>query len=137
MRILILLAILLCIDLYVFQGIRVLTSGREAGTQRVVHSIFWMVTALAVATIAGGQIFDWHTWPRVVSTYLFALVVIVYLSKLFVVVFLLTDDVVRGIRWIVMKTQILFSDPATRELAGIQRKGITRLSFLVQLGFIV
>jgi len=138
MRIFIVLAILLCIDLYVFQGLRVLTAGREVNTQRIVYATFWFITLVAVSTIVMGQFIDWHTWPRALSTYLFALVVILYLSKVFVVAFLFTDDIVRVFRWTALKAQTLFSSGPTQELAAaVPQKGISRLTFLVQLGFIV
>src|SRR5688572_20021446 len=103
MRLFIFIAILLCMDLYVFQGLRVLTSGREPQTQRIVHSIYLFVSVLAIGTLLATGFFDWHAWPRSISTYLFAFIVIVYLSKLFVIFFLLTDDILRIFRWIAMK----------------------------------
>jgi len=137
MRILIIIAILVCIDLYVFQGIRVLTSGREVMSQRVVNWIFWFITAVAVSTLIAGNFLDWHTWPRNVSTYLFAFIVIVYLSKIFVILFLVTDDIIRVVRWIFLKAAALFSGKEALPVTAAEAGGISRLTFLVQLGFFV
>lgn len=137
MRVIIIVAILLCIDIYVFQGIRVLTSGKADMSQRIVNSIFWFVTVLAISSMVAANFFDWHTWPRMASTYLFAFIVIVYLSKLFVIFFLLTDDVIRIFRWLALKATSVFGEKETQKAIALKGSGISRLTFLIQLGFVI
>jgi predicted MPP superfamily phosphohydrolase len=135
MRWIIVIAVLLCIDVYVFQGVKVLTSGKEESTQRFVYSFYWFLTILAVSTLVLANFTDWHTWPRIISSYLFAFIVIVYLSKIFVLLFLITDDVVRLFRWGYIKAEgLIHSSNKTEPLPG---KPVSRLGFLVKLGFIV
>src|SRR5262245_2214415 len=132
MRFLVVIAILLCIDLYVFQGVRVLVAGKTIVYQRTVFGLFWLVSFIAVATVFAGHFFPWHDWPRMFRTYLFAFIVITYLSKIFICVFLLTDDVVRGVRWVVQKIA-----PGGPGVSADQQLRISRLNFLVKLGFVV
>jgi predicted MPP superfamily phosphohydrolase len=132
MRIFILLAILLAIDIYVFQGVKVLVSGRDAGAQRIAIAVFWGITVFVIGAILSTWFFDWRSWPRTISTYLFAFIVIIYLSKIFVLPFLLIDDLIRLGRW----TASLFSSPAPVTEGGTAN-GITRYAFLVRMGFIV
>src|SRR4051812_16482957 len=99
-RLLIALVVLFLIDLYVFQGVKVLMQSMADSTQRTISIIYWSVAALCLSIILMGGIFDFHTWPKTIRTYSFALVIINYFSKLFIVVFLLLDDVVRLFRFI-------------------------------------
>lgn len=128
-RFFILLFILFLVDLYVFQGVRFLVSQRAASTQRISTLVFWGIAILGYGVMLGGQWIDWHTWPRTLRTYVFAMVVIFYLSKIIFGLFLATDDVIRGVRWIASR----FTGDSGTAVAG----GITRYQFLVRLGFVV
>lgn len=87
-----------------------------------------------LSTIFIGQFIDWHTWPKALRTYSFALIVIIYLSKLFVVVFLLLDDILRLFRLIFTwaGTKFFTSNTSLNESFRI-----SRLNFLVKTGFIL
>ena len=134
LRLFLLLLLLLAIDFYVFQGVKVLTHQKTVQMQRMVNIIYWTVAALCLSTIFIGQFFDWHTWPKALRTYSFALIVIIYLSKLFVVVFLLLDDVVRLFRLIFAWVGVKFM---SNETASNEIFRISRLNFLVKTGFIL
>ncbi len=94
-RILIILLILFAIDLYVFQGVKILMQNRSVSAQRTVSLIYWGVAAFCLSVIVIGNIYDWHDWNKAFRTYSFAFIVTIYFSKLFVVLFLLLDDVLR------------------------------------------
>lgn len=134
LRLLLFLLLLFAIDFYVFQGVKVLTHQKTVQTQRIVKIIYWSVAVLCLSTIFIGQFFDWHTWPKALRTYSFALIVIIYLSKLFVVVFLLLDDVVRLFRLIFAWVGVKFM---SNETASNEMFRISRLNFLVKTGFIL
>ncbi len=132
-RILILLLILFAIDLYVFQGMKVLIQNKAASTQRTVTIIYWVVAAFALSIILLGNIFDWHQWNRVFRTYSFALIVTIYFSKLFVVLFLLVDDVLRLFRWTGSFISNTFFSSEKRQPGN----GISRYEFITKLGFLI
>ncbi len=133
-RILIVILILFAIDFYVFQGVKVLTHQRAIHTQRMLHIIYWSISVFCLSTIFIGQFIDWHTWPKALRTYSFALIVIIYLSKLFVVLFLLLDDILRLFRLIFTwaGTKLFTSNTSLNESFRI-----SRLNFLVKTGFIL
>jgi len=134
-RILIFLLVLFAIDLYVFQGVKVLIQNRVVQTQRIIAYAYWAISAISLGVIILGQYVDWHLWPKILRTYAFAIIVIIYLSKILVTVFMLLDDVIRLFRligaYIGMK---FFSTPQEAAETTIR---VSRLDFLVKLGFIV
>jgi uncharacterized protein len=132
-RILITLLILFAIDLYVFQGVKILLQGKSAATQRTVSMIYWVVAVFCLSVILIGNIYDWHRWDKGFRTYSFAFIVTVYFSKLFVVLFLLVDDVLRIFRWTGNVVTNAFSGDEKKHIPG----GISRYEFLTKLGFLI
>lgn len=134
-RIFLLLVFLFAIDLYVFQGVKVLIQNRALQTQRLVTYGYWIVTVISLGIILLGQFLDWQSWPKMMRTYSFAIIVIIYLSKILVSVFLLVDDIVRLFRWLGGLLGIgMNSKPEAGSEPSLQ---VSRLDFLVKLGFIV
>lgn len=133
-RILILLVILFLADLYVFQGLRFLVQHKSLTAQKVITIVYWTLSAVCLGVILIGQFVDWHHWPQVLRSYSFAIIVIVYLSKIVVIPFLLVDDLVRVIRWTGTQAASLFEKTSS---GSVSARGITRLDFLVKLGFII
>ncbi|REJ82365.1 MAG: metallophosphoesterase [Bacteroidetes bacterium] len=134
LRILLIILLLLLIDLYVFNGLKSLIQGSAISIKRFVTILFWSLTVISVMSIMSGQIIDWRTWPKMFRTFLFASIVILYLSKVFVLVFLMLDDLVRGGRYLVNLLSALFED---KKEGVFQSPSISRHDFLVRLGFIV
>ncbi len=132
-RILIVAVVLFLIDLYVFQGVKLLIQGRAISTQRIVFWIYWAISALCIFTIFFAQWSDWHTWPKALRVYSFAMIFIIYLTKIFITIFMLLDDVIRVFRyvfgWIAIKVS---SSPEVSESFRV-----SRLNFLVKTGFVV
>jgi uncharacterized protein len=133
-RLIAILVILFLLDLYVFQGIKVLMHGRQVLTQRIVSIVYWSVTVLCFSIIISGQFIDWHTWPKTLRVYSFALIIIVYPAKIFVSVFLLLDDVIRLLRVLFVGISGFFS---TTDVRADDRFRISRLDFLVKTGFVI
>jgi hypothetical protein len=99
---LITIGILLLIDLYVYQAILVVVKDTTPATRTVVRYVFWGITALCISVVlwqAFGNPFLKTKLP--IRAFLFVGIVAIYLSKIFAVVFVLVDDVQRGVRWIV------------------------------------
>ncbi len=132
-RILIVAVILFLIDLYVFQGVKLLMQSRSISTQRMVVWIYWTISALAIAILLLGQVIDWHTWPKALRVYTFAMIFVIYLTKIFITVFMLLDDIIRLFRYVFGWLAIKFS--SSSEVNESLR--VSRLDFLVKTGFIV
>ena len=134
-RVFLLIVLILLIDIYVFQAIRMVS--RNLSFSRYIYYFYWTFTAFSVCILLASAIYDWQLWPRPFRTYTFTLIFIVTFSKLFVVIFLLSDDIIRGIRWSYAKlSQQFFADKTTAEIQTGQPV-IQRYDFLVRAGLIV
>ncbi len=132
-RFLFLFLFLLAVDIYVFQGVKILTLHKSPSTQRTVNIIYWSVAIFCLSILVLGNIFDWHQWNKSFRTYSFAFIVSVYFSKLFVVLFLLVDDVLRLFRWSGRLINESFIHPEKKGTSN----GITRVEFISKLGFLI
>lgn len=131
-RLLIILAILVVIDIYAFQSVRYLCRGLSGSHIRNAYIAYWSVSAFCFGIIITGNIIDWHTWNKVFRTYSFAVVFIVFFSKVFVVVFLLLDDIIRGMRLAFAKLEpLLYKNHPVNTPTTLA--GISRLDFMVKL----
>ncbi len=134
-RIIILVLVLFAIDFYVFQGVRFLMHEKSIQIQRAFTIGFWSITFLSVFTIVLGQFIDWHTWPKLIRTFSFSLIVIIYLSKVFILFFLIFDDLIRLFRWLGIWTGRQINGNQTQTVVSPIR--VSRLDFLVKLGFFI
>ncbi len=128
-RALILAIVLLIIDYYVFQAVKVVTAGKALAVQRTVQYAFWAISLFSIACVAASGFIDVQLWPKTFRTFAFAFIVILYFAKLFVVLFLIIDDLARMFRWLL--SYVITGDNA---VAG---RSISRSKFLSVLGLIV
>ena len=118
-RLILFLVFLFAIDLYAFQSVRHLCKGMQPAQIRNVYWIYWSVSVFCFGLILTGNIFDWHAWNKAFRTYTFAFVFIVFFSKVFLDAFLLIDDLIRIIRWIILKLSSYFSSDGTAPTATL------------------
>ena len=136
LRILIFLAIVFIIDLYVFQAVKLVTRAMPAQTVRTIIILYWSMTVYTFVFFLSGIFVDWHTWPKPIRTYGFAMAVVFLISKLFVVLFLLIDDLTRFVRWGFANLYQHFWDPPVN--APVEGKiVIGRSDFLIKLGLFI
>jgi predicted MPP superfamily phosphohydrolase len=98
----ILIAILVLIDLYVYQAAVAITRDWSGQWKNVIRYGYWglaMLSWTAVLWFAFGNPFPNTRFP--VRTFITVAVVAIYLSKIFSVVFVLIDDLQRGVRVVV------------------------------------
>ena len=124
--------VMLVLDTYVFQAIKAVCQSASPKTKAIVYSIYWTITALAVIGFLLFALTDQHFLPKKVRTYLFAIVIGLFLAKLTTIIFVLVDDIRRGIQWIASK---LFYKNTEGESMG--DNGISRSVFLSWLGLAV
>ncbi|CAN5503496.1 metallophosphoesterase [soil metagenome] len=138
LRSLFLIALIVAIDLYVFQAFRFVFRDSSVGIQKATFIIFWALTAFSVSVIVAALLTDFQNWPKAFRTYATAFIFILTISKLFIVIFLLTDDILRGVRWVfgkVFTTSSVASNANTD--APAVKGGISRSDFLVKTGILV
>jgi uncharacterized protein len=116
-------AILLLIDWYVWQAIKIAINGTSANTQLYIKYTFWGLTAI---TLLGMWLYNF-TNPDLLGknlrTVIMVGVFISYFSKLFAIVFILIDDIGRFFRWIFGKfsSQSIVSDGLDQNAQTISR----------------
>jgi predicted MPP superfamily phosphohydrolase len=124
--------ILLLIDWYVWQAIKVAINGTSASTQNLVKYFFWGLTAI---TLVGMWLYNF-TNPdflgKNMRTIIMVGVFMSYFSKIFAIVFLLIDDMGRLFRWVYSK----LSTPASTEGISNSTNTISRSDFLMKTAVI-
>jgi uncharacterized protein len=127
--VIIFLSIMLSLDLYFFQAVKNVSQNLSPKAKTILYSIYWSITILAVI---GFLLFVYteHSYlGRKVRTYLFSIIIGLFLAKMVAVVFFLVDDLRRGIQWIAGK--LFFNNT---DLEGTNADGISRSTFLSWLG---
>lgn len=126
---LIIVALMLLIDVYVFYVIRSLSSASSQRMKAVIFASYWAISVLAVIGLLVFFFTGYEVLSKKIRLYLFAVVVALFFSKLIGSVFFLLDDLRRGIQW--LSGKIFFSGT---EMARMNEGGISRSVFLNWLG---
>ena len=127
--VLIFISIMLLLDIYTFQAVKAVCNNSSPKTKAIVYSIYWAITILVVA---GFLLFVYTSQgflPKLVRTYLFAVIIGLFLAKLTAVLFLLIDDIRRLFQWAAGK--LFYNNPEVDAMSG---DGISRSVFLSWLG---
>ena len=93
--IIILFFIILIIELYVYQSLKLLIKNLGAKKAKLIITIHWIIAGLCMATFLYLQFSSRAAQPETVRTYLLSIIFAVYLSKFFGVIFLFIDDIRR------------------------------------------
>jgi uncharacterized protein len=128
--------ILLLIDLYAFQAFRFATRGYSKTAIRWIKTIYWFVSCFCFALIVLTQFSDWHTWNIYFRTYSFALLIILISSKIVLDLFVLVDDIVRFVCWLLIKISSWFKRPGPKEYVQ-QANTLSRSEFIIKTGLLI
>ncbi|MFT4024730.1 MAG: metallophosphoesterase [Flavihumibacter sp.] len=124
------LLILVVLDIYIFQALKVVTHSAAHRTRLIVFSAYWLVSVLTLLFLVFMPTLRTSpAVPQVIRTYVFAMVVGMFFSKLVAAIFLMIDDIRRGMTWVVSR---LFSNPTVE--VSQTADGITRSTFMSWLG---
>jgi uncharacterized protein len=121
-------AVMLLLDSYVFQALKTVSQSASPKTRTIIYSIYWFITALAVAGFLLFVFSGQHFLPKKVRTYMFATIIGLFLAKFTAVLFFFTDDLRRGIQWLAAK---VFNNNSNGSKEG---DAISRSVFLSWLG---
>ncbi|HVD99178.1 MAG TPA: metallophosphoesterase [Cytophagaceae bacterium] len=134
----VLLLVFLTVDVYVFQGVKALTSSFPPTTRKVLYILYWSLTAIVVGSFAGTFFFTFEKWNKIFRTILISVAIISFLTKFVFMLFLFVDDIQRGIRWVVQKISEWFRPvPAAPENAlAPASDAIPRSEFLLKAGLV-
>ena len=118
--------LLLSIDTYVYQAVKLAVQNANSGIQIAVKTIFWFISALIILGILAYNFLPLSVWTNNLRVFFMGLVMVSIVSKLFMMIFLLIEDITRVIRWGVGRGKQMF----TEEKAGLAP--ISRSEFLAK-----
>jgi uncharacterized protein len=119
----------LLLDWYVFTGIKALTELLQPTSRKIIHLIFWLLTAWSVFNLFIMYTGIYVTWPTWLRSFSIGLILVLFLTKLIFVLFLLMDDVQRFIQLCIFWLQDKPADATT--------PSISRSDFLMKAGLVV
>lgn len=91
--------IILLIDLYVFQAVKLTVQTATPKIKFIVYGLYWAVSAVVVITLAVMPYINLDNWPKSFRTYWMAIIIGLFLSKALTVIFLVADDLRRVLQW--------------------------------------
>lgn len=121
--------IMLGIDFYVFQVVKMLCQGSSSRTKTIVFTTYWAISLAIITLFICLPFLNTERWPKNLRNYLFATIVGFFFAKLIASVFFLLDDLRRVIQWAVAK--IFFRNTEGESQVN---EGISRSLFLSWLG---
>lgn len=125
----IVLCIMVLLDFYVFQAVKVVAQGTSPKTKTMVYYAYWTVSITALIILALMPLTNFENWPRALRNYILATILGLLFAKLLATVFFLVDDIRRVIQWASGK---LFFQNTEGENMGSE--GISRSVFLSWIG---
>lgn len=128
----ILIGIMVLLDIYCFQALKMITQSANPRTRTIVHTIYWVLSAAAIITLIILPYLKFEHQAKILRATIFAIIAGLFFAKLIAAVFFLVDDVRRGIQWVAGK--FFFSNTEGEQLQ--QGETITRSVFLSWTGMI-
>lgn len=125
----ILAVIMLLLDWYVFQSLKTVTQNQSERTRLWVLTVHWILAGLALLMVLVFPYAGFLQDSPFFRNYVFALLVGLFLSKMVASLVFLTDDIRRGVNWLVLR---FFSSGAQELESGSLR--IPRSVFLSWVG---
>jgi predicted MPP superfamily phosphohydrolase len=135
LRLLLSSLLILLVDLYVFQAFRFAFRPYPEGVQRAISIVFWSLSAVCIGILLLNVFIEYRDWPKAFRVYSTAAVFVLLFSKLFVLLFLLTDDIFRGGRWLFVWVQGFFQTETSSSTTATQV--ISRSDFLIRSGLVL
>lgn len=120
------------IDWYVFQGVKALVQNSSELIQKSVKIAFWSITALSLFAFFLYHFSNVDLLGKSVRMFILVGIFMNYLAKVFFAVFLLIDDISRGIQYLVQK----FSNP-TPAIVSDKESHIPRSQFILKTAVVV
>ncbi|MFT3747853.1 MAG: metallophosphoesterase [Agriterribacter sp.] len=117
----ILIIIMLLIDLYVFQALKVVMQHASPKVKLIVFGVYWLFSAAAVITLLIMPYINIESWPKALRTYFISILIGLFLSKAVTVVFLIVDDLRRILQWAGGKLFYQYVHGEPFKAAGISR----------------
>ncbi len=115
------LSIMVLFDLYVFQAVKTVAQNLSPKTKTIVYGIYWGITIIAIIGYLMFIYTEQAYLGRKIRTYLFSIIVGLFIAKMVAIVFFLIDDLRRIIQLISSKLFFNNTDINTMNVDGISR----------------
>ena len=116
---------ILLLDLYVFQALKTVSMSSSSRTKTIIYTCYWILTTLVIISFLFLVLNKNDFFPKLLRSYIFAIIIGIFLAKLTTVFFLLIDDLRRAVQWIGLK--VIYS---SKKMDTVEAEGITRSVFL-------
>jgi uncharacterized protein len=127
---LVVIGLMLLLDFYIFQALKVVTQGMATRSRTLIFFSYWTLVIGALAIFLVLPFLNLENHSKGIRTIIFAVVAGLFFAQFTVALFLLIDDLRRGVQWLAAK--IFFSNT---EGEGMQTSGgISRSVFLSWIG---
>ncbi len=126
----IIISLMLLVDFYIFQAVKTVSNPASAKAKIIFYAIFWCISLLSIMGLLVFVNTDAQFMGKKPRTYLFAIIMGLFLAKLCALVFLVIDDLRRAIQW--LASRIFFRDTEAADFVGDK---ISRSAFLSWMGF--
>jgi predicted MPP superfamily phosphohydrolase len=131
MPVVILLILFGVIDYYLFQAVLAVSKNWSPVWKAVIRYGFWIPTVVSVVSVLWYNLGDPYRFSHDIWLWLRTFMMGVYLSKTIGIIFVLLDDIQRGVRWVAS----LFSK-GTGEPGGLPGDPISRSDFLTKAALV-
>jgi predicted MPP superfamily phosphohydrolase len=125
----IVLGIMVLLDFYVFQAVKLVTQNSSQKIKTIVYYSYWAISIAAVIILALMPFTNFEAWPRTLRNYILATILGLLFAKLLATVFFLVDDIRRAIQW--ASGKLFFRNTEGENMSG---EGISRSVFMSWLG---
>lgn len=122
---------MLLLDVYVFQAIKTLLRNASPGLRRVVNTMYWFFSLAGLLTWGLRNFLHLQEWPTAIRMVVTFLILGWVIAQLIAAIFLLVDDLRRGITWIVRRIR------NSGRQAPVTGQGISRSKFLASVGVLL
>jgi predicted MPP superfamily phosphohydrolase len=93
------IAIMLLIDFYVFQALRLVTANLAPKIKWIIYGAYWSFTLVAIVFFIASPYIKSESLPVIIKSYLLPLVIGFFIAKLVAALFFLLDDIRRILQW--------------------------------------
>src|SRR5688572_14706988 len=96
---LILIGLMLLLDFYVFQAVKVVTQQATPKLKLIIYTVYWTLSILALLTFLLLPYLNLEKYPSQVRSIVFTVIIGLFFGKLITALFLLIDDIRRLFQW--------------------------------------
>jgi uncharacterized protein len=127
--VIIFISLMLALDFYFFQAVKTVSQNISPRAKTIVYILYWSLTIMAVIGFFTFVYTEQNFLGKKIRTYLFAIIIGLFMAKAIALIFFLADDLRRGIQY--LSGKFFFNNT---DMDGMSSDGISRSAFLSWLG---